>query len=56
MDWISVTYRLPNPLIRVWVLTDSGKQTTAYIRKNGEWFLFCRKISADDPVITKWRE
>ncbi|MGE4870342.1 DUF551 domain-containing protein [Yersinia enterocolitica] len=56
MGWISVTDRLPKPLIRVWVLTDSGKQTTAYIRKSGEWFLFCRKISADNPVITKWRE
>ncbi|CFR14952.1 Uncharacterised protein [Yersinia frederiksenii] len=56
MKWTPATESLPKPLTRVWVLTDTGKQTTAYIKKSGEWFLFCRNISADNPVITKWRE
>ncbi len=56
MVWTSVTESLPKPFTRVWVMTNSGKQTTAYIRKDGEWFLFCRKIAAEKPVIVKWRE
>lgn len=56
MNWTPVTERLPKPLMRVWVMTDGGKQTTAYIRNDGEWFLFCRKIAAEKPVIVKWRE
>ncbi|WP_395303245.1 hypothetical protein R0L47_05600 [Pectobacterium polonicum] len=56
MIWTPVTESLPKPLTRVWVMTDSGKQTTAYIRKDGEWFLFCRKIAAEKPEIVGWRE
>lgn len=56
MDWTPVSKSLPSPLTRVWILTDSGKQTTAYIKPSGEWFLFCRKIAAENPEIVEWRE
>ncbi|KHS77026.1 hypothetical protein QT13_01940 [Pectobacterium brasiliense] len=56
MSWVPVSEKLPRPLNRVWILTDTGKQTTAYIKPSGEWSLFCRNIAAEKPVIVKWRE
>ncbi|MBK5074603.1 DUF551 domain-containing protein [Budviciaceae bacterium CWB-B4] len=56
MIWISVNQRLPEPLTKVWVKTNTGKQTTGYVKNNGEWHLFCRRIAADNPVIVEWGE
>jgi len=55
MAWNSVTERLPAPLERVWVMTSTGRQTTGYLKTNGEWFLFCRKIAAENPAVLKWK-
>lgn len=56
MAWISPSERLPAPFVRVWVKTSTGRKTTAYIKPGGEWFLFCRKIDADNPKITEWED
>lgn len=56
MRWIPVTEQLPKALVRVWVRTDAGNQTTAYLKRDGSWFIFCRKISATNPTIERWRE
>ncbi|MBL1477110.1 50S ribosomal protein L13, partial [Klebsiella pneumoniae] len=31
MAWVSVQQRLPRTFTRVWVITDTGEQTTAYV-------------------------
>lgn len=55
MEWINVTEKLPKTLSRVWVETESGRKTTAYLKSDGQWFLFCRKIADTNPVIVRWR-
>lgn len=32
MAWVSVQQRLPRSFTRVWVITDTGQQTTAYVK------------------------
>lgn len=56
MVWIPIKERLPDPLVRVWVLTDSGKQTTARIDRDGNWHLFCRRVADTNPQIVSWSE
>ncbi|HBX6372391.1 TPA: 50S ribosomal protein L13 [Klebsiella variicola] len=56
MNWISVTVRHPRSFVRVWVMTDAGKQTTAYIKSNGEWFFNCPRIQATGAKVLRWRE
>lgn len=56
MVWTPVTETLPKPLERVWIMTSTGRKTTGYLKANGEWFLFCRKIAADNPKIVGWRQ
>jgi hypothetical protein len=41
MAWVSVQQRLPRTFTRVWVITDTGQQTTAYVKSDGEWFINC---------------
>ncbi|ENQ0854078.1 50S ribosomal protein L13 [Klebsiella sp. JL973] len=56
MAWISVQQRLPRRFSRVWVMTDTGQQTTAYVKRDGEWFINCARIRATGAAVLRWRE
>ncbi|AIR71475.1 50S ribosomal protein L13 [Dickeya fangzhongdai] len=56
MSWITVNERLPKPFTRVWVLTDTGRQITGYIKSDGEWFINCPRIRVSGAVVLRWRE
>lgn len=56
MTWISVKSRLPRSLERVWVLTDTGRETTGYVKSDGEWVINCAAIRATGAVVVRWRE
>ncbi|WP_152976861.1 DUF551 domain-containing protein [Franconibacter helveticus] len=54
MTWISVKQRLPEPFTKVWVLTDSGRKVTGYVKSNGEWHLLCPQVAATKPEVIRW--
>ncbi|MDV7025446.1 hypothetical protein [Atlantibacter subterraneus] len=56
MVWVSVKQRLPEPFVKVWVMTDSGRKVTGYVKGNGEWFIFCREVAAGKPEVIRWEE
>jgi len=56
MTWIPVSARLPRSFTRVWVLTDTGRETTGYVKSGGEWFINCPQIRATGAVVLRWRE
>ncbi|EOZ1473876.1 50S ribosomal protein L13 [Enterobacter asburiae] len=56
MTWTSVRVRLPRPFVRVWVLTDTGRETTGYVKSDGKWFILCERIRATGAVVLRWRE
>ncbi|MEP8483878.1 hypothetical protein ABKV78_01320 [Enterobacter asburiae] len=56
MTWIPVSVRLPRSFTRVWVLTDTGRETTGYVKSDGEWFINCPRIRATGAVVLRWRE
>lgn len=56
MAWVSVQQRLPRTFTRVWVITDTGQQTTAYVKSDGEWFINCDRIRATGAVVLRWRD
>ncbi|WP_368301289.1 hypothetical protein [Kluyvera sichuanensis] len=56
MAWISVSVRLPRPFTRVWVLTNTGRETTGYVKSNGEWFINCERIRATGAQVLRWKE
>lgn len=56
MAWISVQQRLPRRFSRVWVMTDTGQQTTAYVKRDGEWFINCPRIRATGAKVLRWRD
>ena len=56
MNWILASEKLPRALNRVWVITDAGQQTTAYVKSDGEWFINCPRIRATGAVVLRWRE
>ncbi|BDQ07226.1 hypothetical protein SO02S_13850 [Salmonella enterica subsp. enterica serovar Oranienburg] len=56
MALISVKQRLPEPFAKVWVITDSGRRVTGYVKSNGEWYLLCRKVAAENPEVIRWEE
>jgi len=56
MAWVSVKQRLPEPFVKVWVMTDSGRKVTGYVKNNGEWFIFCREVAAGNPEVISWEE
>ncbi|HEJ8309861.1 TPA: 50S ribosomal protein L13 [Klebsiella michiganensis] len=56
MKWISVKERHPRSFVRVWVMTDTGKQTTAYVKSDGEWYINCDRIRATGAVVLRWRD
>lgn len=53
--WIDAAECFPEPFVRVWVKTDTGRQTTAYIKSNGEWFINCERIRATGVQVVRWR-
>ncbi|CZW48595.1 gp12 [Enterobacter hormaechei] len=56
MTYKSVTEGKPKPLTRVWVETDTGRETTGYVKSNGEWYLLCRKVAAENPEVIRWED
>ncbi len=56
MTWISVGVRLPRSFTRVWVLTDTGRKTTGYVKSNGEWHINCPNIRATGAKVLRWKE
>ena len=56
MAWISVSVRLPRSFVRVWVMTDTGRETTGYVKSNGEWFINCERIRATGAQVLRWKE
>lgn len=54
MAWISVKQRLPPSFSRVWVITDTGQQTTAYVKSDGEWIINCPRIRATGAAVLRW--
>lgn len=56
MTWTPVSVRLPRSFSRVWVLTDTGRETTGYVKSDGEWFINCPRIRATGAVVLRWRE
>ncbi len=56
MTYKSVMEGKPKPLTRVWVLTDTGRETTGYVKSDGEWFINCPRIRATGAKVLRWRE
>lgn len=56
MKWTPVSVRLPRSFALVWVLTDTGRETTGYVKSDGEWFINCPRIRATGAVVLRWRE
>ncbi|HCB0368449.1 TPA: 50S ribosomal protein L13 [Klebsiella pneumoniae] len=56
MAWVSVQQRLPRTFTRVWVITDAGQQTTAYVKSDGVWLINCDRIRATGAVVLRWRD
>lgn len=56
MAWVSVQQRQPRTFTRVWVITDTGQQTTAYVKSDGEWFINFDRIRATGAVVLRWRD
>ncbi len=46
MTYKSVKHGLPRSFTRVWVMTDTGRETTGYVKSDGEWFINCPRIRA----------
>ncbi|EFC5369463.1 50S ribosomal protein L13 [Escherichia coli] len=43
-------------LTRVWVITDTGRETTGYVKSDGEWFINCPRIRATGAKVLRWKE
>lgn len=56
MTWISVSVRLPSSFTRVWVMTDTGRETTGYVKSDGEWHINCDRIRATGAKVLRWKE
>ena len=56
MAWVSVSVRLPRAFARVWVMTDAGRETTGYVKSDGEWVINCQSIRATGAMVQRWRE
>ncbi|HAS1958728.1 TPA: 50S ribosomal protein L13 [Enterobacter cloacae] len=56
MKYKSVTEGKPKPLTRVWVETDTGRETTGYVKSDGEWFINCPHIRATGAKVLRWKE
>lgn len=56
MAWVLVQQRLPRTFTRVWVITDTGQQTTAYVNGSGQWMINCPRIQATGAIVLRWRD
>lgn len=56
MTYKSVTEGKPKPLTRVWVMTDTGRETTGYVKSDGEWHINCSRIRATGAKVLRWKE
>ncbi|WP_314140098.1 hypothetical protein [Buttiauxella noackiae] len=56
MVYKSVKHGLPRSFTRVWVMTDTGRETTGYLKSNGEWVINCVTIRATGANVERWRE
>jgi hypothetical protein len=56
MEWQPVTASKPKALSRVWVQTDTGRETTGYVKSDGEWFINCARIRATGAKVLRWKE
>ncbi|ASK00141.1 50S ribosomal protein L13 [Citrobacter freundii] len=56
MTYKSVTEGKPKPFTRVWVMTDTGRETTGHVKSDGEWFINCAAIRATGALVLRWRE
>lgn len=56
MVYKSVKHGLPRSFTRVWVMTDTGRETTGYVKSDGEWVINCVTIRAMGAVVVSWRE
>ncbi|RSB61531.1 50S ribosomal protein L13 [Atlantibacter subterranea] len=56
MTWVSASACLPRTFVRVWVKTDTGRETTGYVNSSGEWVINCPSIRATGAVVVEWRE
>lgn len=56
MKYKSVAEGKPKPLTRVWVMTDTGRETTGYVKSDGEWHINCERIRATGAKVLRWKE
>lgn len=56
MNWKLISESLPKPFARVWVKTDTGRETTGYLKSDGEWVINCVTIRATGAKVERWRE
>ncbi len=56
MAWKSVKQGLPRSFTRVWVMTDTGRETTGHVKSDGEWFINCARIRATGAKVLRWKE
>lgn len=56
MTWKPITESLPRPFSRVWVKTDTGRETTGYLKSGGELVINCVTIRATGAVVVSWKE
>ena len=56
MTYKSVKHGLPRSFTRVWVMTDTGRETTGFVKSDGEWFINCPRIRATGAKVLRWKE
>ena len=56
MTYKSVKHGLPRSFTRVWVMTDTGRETTGYVKSDGEWHINCERIRATGAKVLRWEE
>ncbi len=55
MEWVSSSERKPGMFTRVWVKTDTGRETTGYVNSIGGWIINCPSVRATGAVVVEWR-
>lgn len=54
--WVCINQRQPKPFARVWVETDTGRKTTAYVNCRGEWEINCPSIRVSGAKVVRWKD
>lgn len=55
MTYKSVKHGLPRSFTRAWVMTDTGREATGYVKSDGEWFILCEQIRNSGAKVIRWR-